>query len=630
MPRTFRQAATLVVVTTLLVAMGNPPAAAAVRRSGQRTLLVVVYDDTSQASVNELRAVLERSLKGNRRFRLLSRQAFVAKAKRLRVSPTRWFDADVLKNLTSGQGVEIALAARLARRDDRYRLFFTAIDPSTGKMLTQTDFDLSKPRLTSAQGANAIAALYRALSTRGAGEAKVAPEEEAVDEAPADETPAPADTTTEDDADSEWATDEDVAFDEVTPQSALPVSQLTLGGRVSAEHFSYPEPGPTGTPSTRDAVEMALEAKAGGGRASGFGRLLVRRNFTEPSRDRTDLEEGYGELSLGPATVRAGRLITSWGTASLFNPTDILNPVDMRDLIATEKLGTWMARVSVVAGPLYVEAYYLPVPEASLTPPLFEDPTVAPSRWPIPIELPESPLPFQLHLGSTSPPLPTEKHIQGALRVATSAAGFDASIGYAYLFDRMPTVIPTVQPVPPTHVDVTLDFTYPRIHAFTFDAETARGKWRFAAEGLAAITKDRRAKNDAVPDPYAMVVAGGDYRSAQFFTDHTVQVFAEVVHTRALRGTLGDDLAGRLRYPLRLDLLTRLVYEVGDRVQMELNWIEALDIRERVVNPKVSWNVAGRSKLQVAYWWLMGDEKDGVFALFRDNSRVTVLIETLF
>lgn len=57
-----------------------------------------------------------------------------------------------------------------------------------------------------------------------------------------------------------------------------------------------------------------------------------------------NIREAYVDVSAGPAGIRAGKLITSWGKASLFNPTEKITPMDPTVRSPDEddmKLGTW-------------------------------------------------------------------------------------------------------------------------------------------------------------------------------------------------------------------------------------------------------------------------------------------------
>ena len=86
------------------------------------------------------------------------------------------------------------------------------------------------------------------------------------------------------------------------------------------------------------------------------------------ARNRLETDEAWVEVSQGPFSFRAGRLYVSWGTGSLYNPSDVLCSRDLRDFIRTEQLGVWAARARLSWPVVSLEAYVLPVPDAHRLP----------------------------------------------------------------------------------------------------------------------------------------------------------------------------------------------------------------------------------------------------------------------
>jgi hypothetical protein len=78
-----------------------------------------------------------------------------------------------------------------------------------------------------------------------------------------------------------------------------------------------------------------------------------------------ELRELYGRFRLGPVDLMLGQQIVSWAVSDFASPMDLLNPYDYRRVVDQElpwsRLGTLMARGVVYAGPVQIEAAYLPL-----------------------------------------------------------------------------------------------------------------------------------------------------------------------------------------------------------------------------------------------------------------------------
>jgi hypothetical protein len=329
-------------------------------------------------------------------------------------------------------------------------------------------------------------------------------------------------------------------------------------------------------------------------------------------------------------------MINAWGVANLFNPTDVLNPIDMRDPIEPEKLPTITLRLGLLLGPLLVDFYYLPVPETSLLP--FPDRIGTEgqlrgySRWVGGTIGAPSPLPLHYTIAGGAPPSPKPKNGQGAVRMALSIGGVDASLGYAYLVDRLPTlraVVTMPEPVP-TYLDVSVSLEYLRLHAFTLDAEATFGKLRVAGEAVAVLTEDRDDEDDAVDDPWTAAVVGVDYRTSQFFVDHSLHFFLDLTMTQPLVGELPKGIFGRLRHPFRKVALARVAYEAGTDLVASVNAVTSLVSYDLLLNPQVQWSFHEKVHLSAGVQILLGQKNRGTFGRFADNSRFVMGVESSF
>lgn len=432
---------------------------------------------------------------------------------------------------------------------------------------------------------------------------------------------------------SDWTFDTS-GFDEVgeivTPLAGVAVE---LGGNVRLEHFSYLDR-LTDKVNARNAFDLALRAKATKANLLVAGNLLVRRDLSAPERNRLEAEEAYILFNLDPFELLAGRTLLTWGSMSLLNPTDILNPMDLREPLVPEKLGVWVARARLILGTFALEGYWLPVAEQNQYP-FFDslDDKGLPrsrSRWL------EDDVSFKdaddvlLRVSLPAPELPEPglDAWQGALRASGSLWGADFALAYGSLYDRMPVVHAALTPAPP-FVDVEIQRQHKRLHFVAGEFEYALNEWHFAAEGLAVVTADPEAEDDEVPNPYFTVGAGVDYRSGELFHDHRLHLFADFFWTQALVGELREGELGDLRFPLGAAALGRVRYEAGQSLRFDLNVISSLERFDMVWNPQVEYLLGDNLSLQLGAAVLIGDE-DAFFGRFGGNSMLTLQAEALF
>lgn len=612
-----------------------------------RVYVAVVRDDSRQASVGAVRINLEQALRAHPRATLVPRKLWLKAVQETMVPPDRWLEGWALKRLTRDMNLDAVIAVRLIRKGRQdFRLAMRALDPKSGAELAEASVTLAQPVMPKGKAELlADTLISQLLKTEPVA---ALPTEQATEEKPSAEPtePPPPDTvdtraaeqappiTTEVGAANGAAWGEDLTFDEIAEDEVLARVPLELGGRIEVEHFSYfDDLGPEKN-AGRNSVDFSLEAKTGARQASAVGAILVRRDFSDPARNRIEVERAYVEVNTERLSFRGGQMINAWGTANLYNPTDILNPVDMRDPIEVEKLPTLTFRLGLLLDPVLIDFYFLPVPEAhriALPETIATDGTLrGRSRW-IEGRLGEpSPLPLYFTLAGEPPP-PSPASSQAAARLSVSAGGIDASLGYAYLIDRLPTFETTVtldpQPIP-TFADVAVDLRYLRLHAVTMDAETTLGKLRLATEAVGVLTEDPNDEDDAIDNPWVTAVLAIDYRTSQFLEDHSVHFFLDLTTTQPLAGELPTGLFGRMRHPFRTAALGRVTYEAGADAAVSLNAITSLTAYDVLLNPQLELSFHEKVTLRAGVQVLMGEKDKGLFGRFPENSRVVIELES--
>ena len=170
-----------------------------------------------------------------------------------------------------------------------------------------------------------------------------------------------------------------------------------------------------------------------------------------------ELDEAYLDVSLGSFDFRIGNQVFAWGRTDTINPTDNLNALNVTNFLTGE---TEERRLPVFA--LKVDYYRgNTVFELALVP-FYQDHKMAlwGSDWAlyrpgIVTEYSGGYLPYSeliadegmealdrvvRNYSSPNPPSYSLENVQGGVRISSKYKGWDFSISYAYLFDKIPTL----------------------------------------------------------------------------------------------------------------------------------------------------------------------------------------------
>ncbi len=362
---------------------------------------------------------------------------------------------------------------------------------------------------------------------------------------------------------------------------------------------------------------------------------MARVDFVDPNRNRFDPEEAWVDLTFPSVSLKVGRVIVSGGTASLYNPTDILNHVDLRDPLAAEKIGALMVRATATLGRFNFEATYLPVPESNWFPVVSgvtaSGVLVSRSRWVRGSIDPVGTVPVEYHLAPFTAPTPRPSNSQVAGRAEVSVGGADIGLGYAYLLDHLPS--PSVEAVAsadPTQTQVFIDWNYRRLHVITFDFERTFGRLRVAAEAAAFLTADLAAKNPRVADPYFIGDVGADVQTGDFLNGQHLHFFLEFSYARAIVGRLTTDGLDAFRYPFPLSLLGRVSWEVTTDLTFDVDAVSSLQRLDLFISPRLEYRFFDRVKAKLGVDVLAGSKTQGFFGPYAQNSRFVATVEARF
>ncbi len=617
---------------------------------------ICLYKVSGTVGINQLkklRRALHLAFSQREEFQTITVNAYRRMARRLRISKRKRTNLAAFKKIAKILALDYGLTARIVRQGRGFNLVLRAIGTQKGNELFREVHSLPGPRLSSAKAKVIVDSFGQSLLAKEVDTQSDQAETEALglsldlgkDDAAVQTPDGQEETgisTAEDaawaSAAEDWGDDSAAAGDAGTVETSTSDLRLELSGRMAVENHTYFKELPGNKIPGRNSVDLALQAKAGADNIQATGTFLIRQDFSDQQRDRLEAEEvtiGYTQENF---SFNVGKTTVSWGSASMMNPTDIINHRDMRDLIDTEKLGSWMLRLGWILGPVLAEVFYLPVPDAHLLPLANElDAEGIPtsrSRWFLdvfPRAAPGDPA-IVYQIGTAELPNATLKNGQLAFRLATSFTGFDLSIGYGYMFDRLPTLHQEVTPpsAEQAYVNIDLSMDYQRLHMFTADLESVVGKFRFAAEALVVLTRDLDDADPEIDNPYASMVLGVDVRTGQFNDDHDLHFFLEFGYTRSLVGELISTPLSLLRHPFELAAFGRVRYEWGQDLNLDLNLISQLERIDIIINPEIEWILFDKLTAKLGFLYLYGSGDDSLLAHFKDNMRITALLELVF
>jgi hypothetical protein len=237
-----------------------------------------------------------------------------------------------------------------------------------------------------------------------------------------------------------------------------------------------------------------------------------------------DLRETYIDLYgflLDDLDLRIGRQRIAWGTADKLNPTDNLDPDDLRDVWDFGRhLGSDALKATYYLGDLTFTGAFIPIFKPAVLPTGDWAAALSP-----PMELPPGLTPGSLTGNIAIPENNIENSSVGGMKIATTILNYDLSLSYIYGRDDLPLAKSiTFIPVDTLGtVDISTELVYPRMQIVGTDMAGALfsvGIWAEAAMFIpdkTVMTTDLSAmgmgvqESTMLDDPFVKYVVGADY-----------------------------------------------------------------------------------------------------------------------
>lgn len=262
-----------------------------------------------------------------------------------------------------------------------------------------------------------------------------------------------------------------------------------------------------------------------------YGFPQVNNSYSLTYSDRIspwelDLREAYIDLYgflLDDLDLRIGRQRIAWGTADKLNPTDNLNPDDLRDVWDFGRhLGSDAMKAAYYWGDFTFTGAYIPIFKPAVLPSGDWAAALSP-----PMELPTGLTLEDMTDHITMPENNIENASIGGVKIATTLLNYDLSMSYVYGRDDLPLAKNIdINPLPFDtlgNVAVGMKLIYPRMQVVGFDMAGdlfSVGIWAEAAMFIPEkieMTTDLSAmgmgvqESTVLDDPFVKYVVGADY-----------------------------------------------------------------------------------------------------------------------
>jgi hypothetical protein len=199
---------------------------------------------------------------------------------------------------------------------------------------------------------------------------------------------------------------------------------------------------------------------------------------TDRHRSVLALREATVNLRRSPAELTIGKQFFAWGTADAYNPTDGINPLDYMDVLDTEKLAVYAARVRVEVGATSLVAVVVPFFTPGRPPELT-------SRW-----TPLPPADLMAVLDDRQVPGRDPDNVQYAARLRTTLGGWDLSTSYYHGFEDVPEFRASTIQAASGRPMLRLTPVFPRIDAAGMDFSTTFGGFEVHGEGAVKLVEE--------------------------------------------------------------------------------------------------------------------------------------------
>jgi len=332
---------------------------------------------------------------------------------------------------------------------------------------------------------------------------------------------------------------------------------------------------------------------------------------------QADLWQGYIDYYGRFFDLRAGKQIITWGTGDGINPTDNLNPLDLKRKGPFAPQEDKKLPVTMVQGNLYwqglrVTGVWVPdfhpfvLPDTSVWP--LASPTLTPPR-------------AGMILDGMQPPAPpvfpsnTLANSEYALRLSGTLAGVDLSTSYYQGWEDFPTLHPNftfngIDSQGNQHVIAEPALRYHRLSMIGGDFVTSLFGIGLRGEGGYFLTEDAEGTNPAVKDPYWHYLLGIDYTFRN-------GLYVNIQYVYGMFDRYGLNLPAAENRLLTLGA----TLDLGNYTSLEVGAMYALEDENYLLKPRYIRSVGNAVDLVIGAYLIGGNTKHH-FGAFDANDQI--------
>lgn len=392
-----------------------------------------------------------------------------------------------------------------------------------------------------------------------------------------------------------------------------PALELNAATRVRVDAFDRLEPGQP------DQAETAGPSR----------RLLIG------DRGELELREFFLRAQTDLATITVGKQQIIWGTADGLRLLDVVNPHDYRKFILDDfvdsRIPLWALNVEApikwpwknpnrAAPPsTFLQAIWLPDKTYNRFP---EPGAVYEFTSPLFVPTPPPGMPAQ----HNPPQRPNHFFLDSdaGLRLSSFMNNWDLSLNYLYHYDDNPAFFreTTLRDEKPL---VVISPRYQRSHLLGGTASTAFGSWTFRTETAAFLkrpfsTGSLRDQDGVIGADEWSLMLGLDWFGFQ----------NTIISWQWFQSTLiqNEPLLFRDRLESNFTQLVRREF-FDARLTLEFMWLHGLNRHDGLLQPRVSWEYTGNSKIWLGADIFYGD-RQGLFGQFDRRDRLLAGLQIRF
>jgi hypothetical protein len=342
----------------------------------------------------------------------------------------------------------------------------------------------------------------------------------------------------------------------------------------------------------------------------------TQRELTDTAVQRPifTLEEAEVSATFGDFDLRFGKLIYGWGAADLTNPTDVINPQDLTDLIDSRKIGV----------PSFEASYFLGDGTMKLVGgyvPLFTHARFAPPNERF------SPIPLGPGPAIEFIDLPARRfeNGEGFFRMEGIAGDVDLSTTFVYQWNPIPNLVAEIDPTAAAApFFVRLAPTFDRRYLLGVDATTVLFDDYVVAAELAEVITDGNRDDDYLS---FVLSARRDFVPFDRTVTVTLEYSGEWIQKKASDAAVVSNPFQRI---FANALLSRITLSPIDYLEMQLTSAVLFDGDENAfVQPEARYEFTTHSRIEAGFDLFLGPDET-FFGELSENNRFYMRLRLTF